>query len=355
MTKKKSNISAIAMAIIVAIAVCIGAAVFCSYIEAKKHSYTAMLLEQAEVIDEIVGSGETVTVEYGADTVDLWTDVFAEKKAHPNMYIDYTVDGETELAAFSTKAVGEHVIVYTFKSEDDYGQAVSDTRTVVYVVEDTQAPVITLADTEVTVYEGDDYDVNELIESVTDVVDGDLEPTIETDYTKDSPAGEYEVKITATDCNGLTSVAAATVKVIEKPVKIVEASTTPVQSTPSYASYDASRIYVGNYTAIIYFTAEDQAQVDAPDSAICYTQGGKTVVADHAYQGFNAILSNNTGMLLGQRIHKVSTHNGTVADDRKDVYFDDGGSFLANYDGPIVMYTCIEGENRVAVTYWDYD
>lgn len=340
-----------------------------------------MEAEIQEVMTEISGkvSEQPVIVEYGSDTVNLSDEVFDVNRSHSNMYVEYTVDGETELAAFSTKDVGEHEIVYSYKISDKYDQKIRESDTVVYEVKDTQAPVVELKEEAVETYVGELYDVSNLVENVYDVIDGDL-PNIDelaetvsesdqdslksntrgyyeivTDYNEDSPVGEYEVTVKAVDCNGLTSEAKATVKVVEKPVKIVVASGTPAQVTPSYTSYDPSRIYVGNYTAVIYFTAEDQAAVDAPDSAICYTQHGMTVVADHAYQGFSAILSNNTAVLLGQRIHKVSTHYGTVSEDRKDSYYDDGGSFLTNYDGPIVMYTCIEGENRQAVTYWDYD
>lgn len=351
MTKKKTGIIT---GVIAGIA-CIGAAVYCNYANAKLASKEAMVAEMNEITAEIADAEAAVTVEYGADTIDLWSAVFKAKQEHPSVRVDYIVDGETELGTFSTKDVGEHEVVYMFSAEDDFGQTVNGEKHVTYIVEDTQAPVITLAQEEVTVYEGDSFDVSSLVESATDMIDGELEPTITTDYTEESPVGDYEVKISATDCNGLTSEATATIHVVAKPQKkVVEASTaTSAASTQSY--YDTSRIYIGSYTAVVYFSAEDQATTDAPDAAICYEQHGRTVVADHAYQGFNAIISNTSGVLLGSGIHRVSIHYGTASDDRTDIYYDDGGSLLANNDAPIVMYTCAGGTGRYAVTYWDYD
>lgn len=376
MTKKRNTKTIIA--IIACIAMCAGIVMYCNYAKAKQASVDAMLAERDEIASKIGTSSETVTVEYGADGVDLWSAVLAAKQEHPEFSIDYTVDDETELATFSTMEVGEHVIVYQFSASDSYGQSVKGEKTVVYVVQDTQAPVITLSDTEATVYEGENYDVSSLVESVADLVDGELAEaslesqasdetmgtslrasnagyyTIATDYSKDSSVGEYEVKVRAVDCNGLESEATATIKVVAKPqTKVVDASAAAPASAQSY--YDPSRIYVGNYTAVVYFTAEDQAQTDAPDSAICYEQHGRTVVADHAYQGFNAIISNTSGVLLGSKIHRVSLHYGTINDDRTDIYYDDGGTFLGNNDAQIVMFTCAGGTGRYAVTYWDYD
>ena len=353
MTKTKKSVIVISIMCCLALGL-VGAKTY-STIEAKKASKEAMIAEMNEITAEIADAEDAVTVEYGANTIDLWSAVFKAKQEHPDFYIDYTVDGETELAAFSTKTVGEHVIAYTVSAEDAYSQSVSNEWTVVYTVADTQAPVITLAQEEVTVYEGDSFDVSSLVESATDMIDGELEPAITTDYTEKSPAGDYEVQISAIDCNGLTSEVTATIHVVAKPQKkVVEASTaTSAASTQSY--YDPSRIYIGSYTAVVYFSAEDQATTDAPDAAICYEQHGRTVVADHAYQGFNAIISNTSGVLHGSGIHRVSIHYGTASDDRTDIYYDDGGSLLANNDAPIVMYTCAGGTGRYAVTYWDYD
>lgn len=114
MTKKKTGI----IIGVIAGAACIGAAVYCNYANAKLASKEAMLAEMNGITAEIADAEDAVIVEYGADTIDLWSAVFKAKQEHPDFYIDYTVDGETELAAFSTKDVGEHVIAYTVSAED---------------------------------------------------------------------------------------------------------------------------------------------------------------------------------------------------------------------------------------------
>lgn len=350
---------------IVASVACTGA--YYNYSVEKQTSLDDMTEEMTEVTKDLSKTKNEIRVEYGLEALDFDSKVAKVHEKHPTFAFTYTVDGK-EQSTFSTYEVGTHVVDYSFYKEDKYEQSVSGDKQVTYVVEDTQAPVISLAETEVTVYEGSEYDLSKLVESVSDVVDGELEMIdestdlsehtggyykIETDYSKGSSVGEYEAKIIAVDCNGLVSEEVATIKVIARPKKEVAQANTTYANSQSYS--DPSRIYIGSYTAVLYYAPENQVLVDAADSAIYYSQHGRTVVADHAYQGFTAMLYNDTGMFLGSSIHKVSTHYGTINATETDIYYDDGGSFLGNNDASIVMFTCVSGEGRRVVTYWEYD
>lgn len=357
-----------------------------SVASAKKASYSNMYIEMTEISELLAGTG--MTFEYGSGTYDVSDVVQSIRDSHPDFEI---VSSSSEIC---TDEVGKYEIEYNLSSSDKYGQRVTASETVMNYVEDTQAPTITLSQEEVSVYADQEYDVSNLVEIVLDPVDGELELRqendsddisnseseletmnagddsssgyykIETEYEKGAETGEYEVTVVATDKNGLVSQDSALIKVITRPVaKSAFVSTVSSNTVSGVASsettitnYDTNRIYIGNYTAILYYGAENQLATDAVDSAIYYSQNGLTIVADHASQGFGAMLSYSNGVFLGQKIHKVSTHYGTVSDDEKDIYYDDGGSFLSNYDAPIVMYTCIgNGWMRRAVTYWDYD
>ena len=109
-------------------------------------------------------------------------------------------------------------------------------------------------------------------------------------------------------------------------------------------------IRVGNYSASIV-QGMDQWIVDAPGTAAMFSLDGKTVIGDHAFQGFKAIRWNNSADICGHSYRKVSEYHGW--NDGYDIYLDDGRAIAYVPDGEIVMYTCLDGGGyNVAVTYW---
>lgn len=93
-------------------------------------------------------------------------------------------------------------------------------------IKDTQAPEIALKSGEVSITQGDGFDIKSNVASVRDVVDGDIPlsdgSTKGAGYTVTSnldnnKAGEYSVNITATDSNKNTSTSSYKVKVNPKP------------------------------------------------------------------------------------------------------------------------------------------
>lgn len=103
---------------------------------------------------------------------------------------------------------------------------ISKTITVDIEIKDTTAPTISLKNDEITITEGQTYDLNSNIEKITDNVDGDLtynakekEPryTITSDFNNNKP-GEYIVNIKAVDSNSNTKEASYKINVKAKPI-----------------------------------------------------------------------------------------------------------------------------------------
>ncbi len=114
---------------------------------------------------------------------------------------ELTIDQEID--SFS---LGEQQLIVTVKAQSPrYHQMVSRTYDKTYQITDTQAPIIEFKKETVVKYVGTDYDPKENIERVYDVIDGDLtDYTISGDYDLQTK-GIYNVTVTATDKNGLSS------------------------------------------------------------------------------------------------------------------------------------------------------
>jgi len=107
---------------------------------------------------------------------------------------------------------------------------VSKTITVDIEIKDTTAPTILLKENEVTITQGETYDLNSNVEKVNDTVDGDLiyngdekapRYTIASDFDSNKP-GKYGVTINAVDSSGNTQEASYQItvnaKVVNKPI-----------------------------------------------------------------------------------------------------------------------------------------
>ena len=120
----------------------------------------------------------------------------------------------------------------------------------------------------------------------------------------------------------------------------------------SYTDADYNTVKVGNYKANLMY-GSDQYIVDLPNTAAFFYYGGRPFIADHAYQGFNAIRWNNTAVVNGQTYHLVSRYYATWGDaaQGRTLYLPNGEEMWYCWDGSLVMYTC-SGSGAV-VTYWN--
>lgn len=109
------------------------------------------------------------------------------------------------------------------------------------------------------------------------------------------------------------------------------------------------RIHVGYYSARIFYGME-QSIVDAADSCACFQYGGRTVYADHASQGFEAIKYNNTMVINGRVYTCIARLQGI---NTGDILLNDGTNCTTKYPGAIIAYTCNDTTGRnITVTYW---
>ena len=91
--------------------------------------------------------------------------------------------------------VGNYYLVFTYEDEKEE---------VFVQVMDTQAPIIVLKQHELVLEFGDKFDVSHYVESVWDVVDGDLEYTVEGNVNSHQ-VGSYVITIVAVDQHGLST------------------------------------------------------------------------------------------------------------------------------------------------------
>jgi LPXTG-motif cell wall-anchored protein len=91
------------------------------------------------------------------------------------------------------------------------------------------APVLELTQSSVTIYKGDEINLNSFIKTATDAEDGNLTPTI-TKNLDTGKAGVYSVTYTITDAQGLKDTKKLTVKVIAKSSESNEAETIVVDN-----------------------------------------------------------------------------------------------------------------------------
>lgn len=276
---------------------------------------------------------------------------------------------ETE-SVIDTSKVGYQQIEYKMKATDKYKQAAEKSKAVLYYVQDTKAPVIKLSGEEDTIYDDQTFDLDSIIKSVKDPVDGKIKKVkelkdgesgyaIETDYEKGVSAGDYTYTVRAQDQHGNSAEKSYTIHVKARPVVQAPArsyssyngsySGNSSYSTPEQAPfYSSDRIYIGSYSA--YLSPEyDQYHTDLPDTAVYYWYNGMYLVADHAFQNFKQILYCNTGVFMGRPIMKTQEYMGDKREDGH-IYLDDGRCYFDVTGADICMYTCV-GDRR-AVTYW---
>ena len=136
-----------------------------------------------------------VVLEYGSELV-LDPKLYIKDLLDENIGTEvYRVKEDTyeKVDDVSLLDVGVYALVFT------YGEEILEMK--IYVV-DTQAPIISLKQKEVVLNYGSEWKVEDYVESVRDVIDGELEYTIEGDVDSTSVA-TYMIKVIASDKHGL--------------------------------------------------------------------------------------------------------------------------------------------------------
>jgi len=152
-----------------------------------------------------------------------------------------------------TSILGNQELVLEVKKDN----VVKEVPIVVSVV-DSIAPVIELKQEEITITQGDSYDVGDNIQAVVDGIDGDLDFQVENNQSKlksynismdgdINDVGEHQVTINAVDNSGNISTKVYTINVVEP-----EPEPVPVYSVPNYRSWLPANAAGGDLVSIAY-------------------------------------------------------------------------------------------------------
>ncbi|MEE8807833.1 MAG: immunoglobulin-like domain-containing protein [Lactimicrobium sp.] len=118
--------------------------------------------------------------------------------------------------SINTSKPGSYPVVYALRAMDKYGREILKKRSVIFTVEDTTAPVITLKTDQLQIAQGADFDPSGNVSSIMDTVDGSIakDKWQITSQVNTSQPGSYPVMIEAADTSGNSASASYTVTVV---------------------------------------------------------------------------------------------------------------------------------------------
>lgn len=300
-----------------------------------KHTYNSMKISFTSVKE----------IEYGTanyNPMDLVKKVKDGKIKKYTKTIDTTKLGKQELV-FEVEKEG---VVRTYKIEVN--------------VKDTVAPEIKLNNEEVTITAGDEFDVKSNIQSVNDLVDGDIAYTdnkeeekahyiVETDF-KNEP-GEYTVNVNAVDSNNNATSSNYKIKVNPKPVVIpVQKAVNTANSNQNYysgpASVDTSNVISAAKSLIgVRYTSGGTNPNSGFDCSgfVQYVYGavGKSISRSSSTQLGNGAAVSESDLQAGDII--IWANNGSNSAAHSSIYAG---------DGTIIHATSNKGVQQSSLNNW---
>ena len=152
-----------------------------------------MSIKRKNLYESLYIDFKDLSVEYGSD-IDVYDLV---DRYNGQLFIDGEID---------TNKVGDYGITFTVSQrEDRYNTLVTRKYDEIVKVIDTKAPIIELFKDEVSVYVGNEYDPKDNIVRIYDEADGDISDFDIISDLDTTVVGEYEIKISVSDSNGLVS------------------------------------------------------------------------------------------------------------------------------------------------------
>lgn len=290
--KKKTNKIMYVICIAIVCLICIGAFLFYQYQQDKKARQNAYdkVYEQLKVTfkenqkDEEGNTVDVTMFEYGTqdnDPLELVDTHYGDLTCSPTV--------------IDTMKIGTQRITYTVSLKDSYNQLVSREFTLEVKVNDTNSPIVTIKENQITITEGDTFDPLTNIESVKDSVDGNLEYveqekekenesapfyekgwyTYTTDMDVNTP-GTYYIRIEACDKNGNATDVSYQVRVKKKDPTTFEelANQTYTQALSQLTSSDTQTVHeqrnwenLNQYLGTVLYQSEQFSSQKAMEEA----------------------------------------------------------------------------------------
>ena len=239
--------------------ICLAVAAGCAYgiyiyelhaSEAKKHA------EQINTLNglKIETNDAHPVIEYGNQPIDATTLVRTTNRSNPSASVTLTADP----MQITPNTIGSIDVNYTANSKDNDGNSITNTSTITFNVQDTQAPVIEVDKDPMDIEQDSPYyNQNAIVVSVKDPVDGDLPLVDKAPAASDtgyytitsnvdlSTIGTYQVVIHAVDKSGNKTDKTVTVNIIQK-TNYSEATPKPTAATNKSSSASANNSSAAN-------------------------------------------------------------------------------------------------------------
>lgn len=226
-----------------------------------------------------------LTIEAG-DTVSLYDAVQA---SGGTLSVSGSVDANK---------TGSYPVIYSLRASDQYGRVILKKRSVIFTVEDTAAPVITLKTNDLRIARGADFDPSGNVASVVDAVDGSIakDKWHITSQADVSQPGTYQVTLEASDASGNTASASYTVEVV-----------TPEADDHPYLI----RVNRAANTVTIY-AKDDDGNYSLPCKAFVCSTGPDTPLGTYQTYGqsrWRALFDNASGQYVTDIVDDILFHS----------------------------------------------
>ena len=288
---------------------------------------------------------QSPTIEYG-DPFDINDLVIS---SNGNLYVNGNVDN---------KKVGDYDLEYIVQDRDKYNRNIIKSQKINVKVVDSKAPIITLKEDHVNVYLNSDYDFNENIESIIDIVDGDI-PENKIKFESDvdlKTLGDYKVKVIAEDNNGLKSEAEYLITVKRRPSAYAGGNYSYIYNYLSN-NFGYSKAVTCGILANIKFESTFNPEVDTGTYfGLCQWGGGRrsnlfTWCEANGYDAYSV-----DGQLEYMNYEFINRYGGT-----RNAVLSVDESATGAYDAAVIFCNGFEGaatsagRGELAATYYDME
>lgn len=315
-------------------------------------------VEREDILSSLyIEAADTITFEYGEPERIRYSDYMLKYSGSPFVVAPGEEKDMFTMETFCGKKiagndiinyyqVGEKTVQFSVSDEMSNGEIVSIKKDVLFKIEDTHPPVISLNDDSVYVYLGNSFSPRSNINDVYDKIDGSLSYadeltegtyTVSTNYS--DAVGTYEVWIEAMDINGNQSSSSYQVNVVNKP-RYGEFFNFSVMGSDGavICGYYQAKLIAPSWSGI-------QGVINRRDAA-GYQYNlfgyGKQYIADHNVQGFDATRYYNY-LYIKRPNGSIETYVKIAGYYTGKTWYVNGHPIYSSYGGQLLTQTCAGG------------